>query len=212
MFLGLESRESRSAALGELPSTCSLGPHSASSRPRPVPRCAGGHGQGDPSPLSFCFKSHRFSVTKGTHVRHRKPERRESMREARPTRASAGRTQRATPGSGRPSRRQLVTRPRLLPRVGRRTGHRRARQETRRRGLRGRKLLPVCSEPLSVSSYVKSEKETKGVNPVGHSGLRKASPALEAQSDGHAQAERPAGTEQGRGAREQPPPRGHCPC
>lgn len=45
-------------------------------------------------------------------------------------------------------------------------------QRETRRGLWGRKLLPVCSELLSVSSYVKSEKETKEVNSVGYSALR----------------------------------------
>lgn len=65
----------------------------------------------------------------------------------------------------------------------------------RRRPLRG-KLLPVCSELLSVSSYVKSKKKTKDVNSVGYGALQKP---LKMQNDCLTQAEGPARTEQVRG-------------
>lgn len=116
-------------------------------------------------------------ITRGTHV-HGKPEHRESVREALRTRVSAGGTQcsplRGPLGprrhAGLRAPRSSSQQTRFVPRVWLASVEPTA--GNRRRGLWGRKLLPVCSELLSVSSYVKSEKETKEVNSVGYSALR----------------------------------------
>lgn len=145
-------------------------------------------------------------ITRGTRV-HGKPEHRESVREALRTRVSAGGTQRSPPrGPLGPRRHAGLRAPRsssqqtrFVPRVWLASVEPTA--GNRRRGLWGRKLLPVCSELLSVSSYVKSEKETKEVNSVGYSALREPR-RLRNAGGRHTQAEGPAWTGQVRGMRE----------